>query len=331
MKLEEAFSQIEQYIRQGQKPQARALLREVIRQYPDIEEVWILSALVADKPGEVTYCLKQVLRINPDSPKALAMVKAYQQKERLNSPGNESFPKINSEPGPRITQPPPEPIPFSETQNAQQQPQTGSSAPAEQKSLFTETQPAPKYKVKWWMFLLLFVGVLLFLIGPVILNNYSSESVNYNKLQEWQLKEYGNVIPIDHYNEEFKRRKEEYRITVEHKELAKDAALVLALPSLGIFLLWFGKGVAGGIIFGNKKLRGRESAIILLLIPIVIFPVYLALTGVFGEWAYAWGKNAQYTNKQCPQCRAWIPREALRCQKCGQEILAVDGGFVHHH
>jgi hypothetical protein len=93
-----------------------------------------------------------------------------------------------------------------------------------------------------------------------------------------------------------------------------------AFPLWGVLGYWLMKGVIGGIIFANKKLRGGGWILILLLLPIVLIPMYLLIMGILGEWAYAWGRNTLYSKKKCSECKAWIPREAIRCSHCGQVV-----------
>jgi Tfp pilus assembly protein PilF len=65
MNIEQALSQARSYIAKNQKEQAREILLAILREFPDNDEAWILSAQVSDEPGEVLYCLQQAIKINP--------------------------------------------------------------------------------------------------------------------------------------------------------------------------------------------------------------------------------------------------------------------------
>jgi len=80
MDIEQALSQAELLIRQNQTSQARAILGEILRENPQNEEAWILSAQVSDKPQQVLYCLRQAIKINPGSSRAQLLL------DRLNLP-----------------------------------------------------------------------------------------------------------------------------------------------------------------------------------------------------------------------------------------------------
>ncbi|HEY9076082.1 MAG TPA: hypothetical protein VIO61_06030 [Anaerolineaceae bacterium] len=95
---------------------------------------------------------------------------------------------------------------------------------------------------------------------------------------------------------------------------------IVAAAMAGFWLL---RGVHGGIVLAHKKLRGGGWIIALLLMPVILIPGYLALMSMMGEFAFAWGKNASYSNKKCPHCQSWIPIKASRCKHCGQ-IVPLD-------
>ena len=91
MDIEESLSQADLYIRQNQTAQARAILGQILRDNPQNEEAWILSAQVSDKPEQVIYCLRQALGINPASRARLLL-------ERLQLPQTPPAPVISSQP-----------------------------------------------------------------------------------------------------------------------------------------------------------------------------------------------------------------------------------------
>jgi uncharacterized membrane protein len=78
MDIEQALSQAELYIRQNQTSQARMALGEILRENPQNEEAWILSAQVSDKPEQVMYCLRQAIKINPASSRARLLLERLQ-------------------------------------------------------------------------------------------------------------------------------------------------------------------------------------------------------------------------------------------------------------
>ena len=88
MDIEQALSQAELLIRQNQTSQARAILGEILRENPQNEEAWILSAQVSDKPQQVLYCLRQAIKINPGSSRARLLLDRLQSAAK---PGGSSF------------------------------------------------------------------------------------------------------------------------------------------------------------------------------------------------------------------------------------------------
>ena len=65
MNIEQALSQAKLSIARKQKDKAREILLAILRESPNNDEAWILSAQVSDEPGEVLYCLQQALKLNP--------------------------------------------------------------------------------------------------------------------------------------------------------------------------------------------------------------------------------------------------------------------------
>jgi hypothetical protein len=107
MHIEQALSQAELLIRQNQTSQARAILGEILRENPQNEEAWILSAQVSDKPQQVLYCLRQAIKINPASSRAQLLL------DRLNLPQTPAVPV--TPPVPVISSQPAQP-PLEDTQ-----------------------------------------------------------------------------------------------------------------------------------------------------------------------------------------------------------------------
>ena len=92
MDIEQALSQADLFIRQNQTSQARTILGQILHDNPQNEEAWILSAQVSDKPEQVIFCLRQAIRINPASSRALLLL------ERLQLPQTPLAPVISSQP-----------------------------------------------------------------------------------------------------------------------------------------------------------------------------------------------------------------------------------------
>ena len=92
MDIEQALSQAELYIRQNLTAQARTTLEEILRDNPQNEEAWILSAQVSDKPEQVLYCLRQAIKINPASSRARLLL------DRLHLPQTPGTAVFSSQP-----------------------------------------------------------------------------------------------------------------------------------------------------------------------------------------------------------------------------------------
>jgi hypothetical protein len=67
------------YIRQNQTAQARTILGEILDEFPQNEEAWILSAQVSDKREQVLYCLRRAVKINPTSSRVRFLLDRLQQ------------------------------------------------------------------------------------------------------------------------------------------------------------------------------------------------------------------------------------------------------------
>lgn len=95
------LKQAVEYIKQGHKIEARQLLAEIIRAEPDNELAWLWMSAAVDGTDQQSYCLEQVLRINPDNQHALTGLSKL--KNLRNPPGNqggqEAVMKTPAEPG----------------------------------------------------------------------------------------------------------------------------------------------------------------------------------------------------------------------------------------
>lgn len=77
----------------GKRDEARRLLSTYVKQNPNIEEGWGWLFNVCDKDNERLYCLKQVVRINPQNEKANQLIIKYSTlKQPINQPVIEKIP-----------------------------------------------------------------------------------------------------------------------------------------------------------------------------------------------------------------------------------------------
>jgi hypothetical protein len=67
-------------ISEGKRAEARAILRELIREDNDFEDAWLWMSVTADSVDQSTVCLDNVLRINPKNMQALGAM--YRLRER---------------------------------------------------------------------------------------------------------------------------------------------------------------------------------------------------------------------------------------------------------
>lgn len=79
MNIEPLLAQAEAYVNQDQRGPARAVLAELLRQDQENETAWLLSARVSDKPDQVLYCLRRVLKINPGNSQAQVLLQHLQE------------------------------------------------------------------------------------------------------------------------------------------------------------------------------------------------------------------------------------------------------------
>jgi hypothetical protein len=314
MEISQGLEQAEWYLRANQKGQARAILREIIRHSPDCEEAWILSASVSDTDAQINYCLQQAIRINPNSVKAFKAIAERQQAQNPRVVDSEALqvqptpPAVQTYFQPYIQQPIPPPI------NPHGIPPTYPAMSAVYSS--PGRMSVHRYSTKWWLILLPILGLILHVLA--IRYSYYSD-----RLDDWQASHYGNILPTDFYEgSEYFERYRAFEVSPEYKMIQIVSAGMLVCSFL-LILIWLYRGIHGGINLAIKKLRGSGWVIILLFLPIVVFPAYLALMGIFGEFAYGWGKNALPAKKKCPYCKSWIPLDANRCKNCGQFIPAT--------
>ena len=419
MELEAAIYQARQCILRNQKAQARAILNQVLRDYPHHEQAWILSAQVSDRPEQVLYCLNRALKINPASPDARAMIARLQQPPAEPPP----VPPVNpsaktgplrplpapppatstaapsTRPGIPAPLPPPPPAGFLPIPGVHQAPvrppqpppptnasnvlravaahnptmperkvspaKPGFEIPVEKPggenkllkwllvpiliggclfsvilSMLIATQYDPwwaatfitapiylplfvvfiineirqkaiRYNAKWWLVPLVILGLVIFFLPEYSMDIYDAQ------FDSWQSKTYGNIIENRDESRYWQRHDKFDEIMDQREPLIYGVFIILFLPAL----FWTLRGITGGIRLASKKLRGGGWAVVLALAPVILFPAYLAIMALFGDFAYAWGINAKPAKKKCPQCRSWIPWEAVRCQACGQAVV----------
>lgn len=212
----------------------------------------------------------------------------------MNRPSYQNDPKLADNPVPVSIQ-----RPMEHSQDAYSQPKSTQPSPTSRPdhSSFHSTGSAnsnnqippvktKKYKTKWWLLL-------------ILLASYIIRSIPY------YVADYQNHHIQDGYY---------------HAVSLGSSTVFFRQVFLLLLALWLCKGIAGGIILAIKRIKGSGWGWLLLLIPIVIIPVYLAFMAVLGEFAFAWGKNALPSKKKCPRCQSWIPYEASLCQFCHQDL-----------
>ncbi len=133
MDIEQALSEAESYIHQNQTVSARIILGEILREDPQNEEAWILSAQVSDTPGQVRYCLQKALAFNPSS-RARLLLDRLQKPQTLLS----SIPSSQPAPQPLPDTQPPRDLPPSAAVVAEPAP-----ALADTGVRVTQAAPAP--------------------------------------------------------------------------------------------------------------------------------------------------------------------------------------------
>jgi hypothetical protein len=281
---------INNLVRAGNKAQAVTQLAGLIRSDLTNSSLWLLMADLVDDPSRKQDCFRRVLALDPGNQKAREFLDRFQQPQPPALSFIKSEPVLKTEPDIRPRQPLPIAPSYSPTHldSHQSPPETARTLPSANFNPL-EYQPSPTGKKTIKKYRIKWWLCLLFLMSIVYF-------LGILLFHPWITNNYiADII----YG--FGR-----------------------LATYLLFLFWFIRGIIGGIILSIKKLRGVGWIWVLFLLPIVLYLAFLALMGIFGEFAYAWGKNASYTRKKCPQCRSWIPREATRCQKCGQ-VLPVDG------
>jgi hypothetical protein len=102
------FQHVQTAIRQGDKNQARNLLKAVIGQDPNNEEALLLFAQVAEKPEHARYCLERVLQINPNNAQAAKWLEALK-----TQPAQQTAPPTTPKPQPTFAAHPPVAPPVS--------------------------------------------------------------------------------------------------------------------------------------------------------------------------------------------------------------------------
>lgn len=67
MDAPQALLQAQNHIQNNQVNQARAILRELIRQYPDNKTAWVLTSCVPNTIDQSIYCLQKAIALDPES------------------------------------------------------------------------------------------------------------------------------------------------------------------------------------------------------------------------------------------------------------------------
>ena len=297
-----AIDDINNLVRAGKKTEAIAQLAGLIRSDLNNCSLWLLMAELVDDPARKQDCYRRVLALEPGNQKACEFLDRMQLVQTPDIPLPRPVPAIKTEPNTRPRQPLPTASTASPTHlESHQAPletarniSSANSNSLEHSPSFTVGERMKRYKLWWWLFiLLLLVSVAWVWINAVDPHSYEHESAFYTP---------ENTIIDQAYS------------------IGRGSIIFAGILLSGI---WVIKGLVGGIILTNKKLRGMSWAWMLFLFPLVLYLAYLAFMGILGEFAFALGINASYTRKKCPQCQSWIPWEATRCQKCGQVVPVV--------
>ena len=135
--------------KQGYRPKALELLREVVRQEPQNDAAWELLADVADTREHAVDCLKQALRINPNNESAKRKLSA------LTTPTTTPPSQVPPAPKP----PPPQTPEMHSNTEAQSVPTPRLEKPA------TPSRPAPNYT--GWFVLMNLLLILSLAINAV--------------------------------------------------------------------------------------------------------------------------------------------------------------------
>jgi len=94
---------------------------------------------------------------------------------------------------------------------------------------------------------------------------------------------------------------------------------------IGVLLMipWVITGIIGGIRITIKKLAGTSWWIFMILfglIPLAIWLIFLAFTGILGVWAWNWSIPMLPSKRRCAQCKGWNDYAATRCSHCSQPL-----------
>jgi hypothetical protein len=146
--------------KEGRRDEARNIFISILKQNPDNERAWAWMSNVVDNDKERTYCLKQVLRINPNNKKADQLLN--QILNLPSTPSNLSTPSL------------------SDNQGSHSQKQINSPPPFNNPTINKETQKANKTVTKkaskslWVIGAALFVGIMglicIFTVGILFTN-----------------------------------------------------------------------------------------------------------------------------------------------------------------
>ncbi len=82
--------------RAGDKPRAKSLLTEALKNHPNDARLWYLLSQVVETKAQAQECLERALRLDPDNPQILEKLEKLRQPTKL--------PELNLEPPPRAYQ-----------------------------------------------------------------------------------------------------------------------------------------------------------------------------------------------------------------------------------
>ncbi|MEW5871142.1 MAG: alpha/beta fold hydrolase [Chloroflexota bacterium] len=99
---QKALQKARDHLRAGEKPPARAILVQFVKQDQQVEAAWYLLGFALEDPKQQAYAFQQVLRINPGNQKARVRLQA------LSAPGRADTPATAPVEPPRPRQPEPQ-------------------------------------------------------------------------------------------------------------------------------------------------------------------------------------------------------------------------------
>lgn len=309
-------------LKQGKTAEARAVLRYLARQYPESAEVWLLNERACETLEQKMFCLVQALQIDPESAEAHTRMSQLQESPPVEHPRLKPFQPSSHLPPPplparEVLEPLSTPLerPVRQSRNAPAGsiPRKSSPASSPRSAQHQTMLPAKqKPRFRWWFIMFPVLSILL----SILVSVFQNQSPHIAR-EKWIMEQYGYIAQYGDW--QYEEQNDAYNDSAVYRNSQTMEQIGLVLMFF-FFAIWFINGVVGGFMLAIKKLRGSDWAWLLVLLPVVLFPAYLVLSGFLGEVMYAIGKYSGYSKKKCPQCQGWIPISATRCQHCGQAV-----------